>query len=596
MKPSSSRLLLCVLCVLCGEGLVAALDREAFTFTRWDLQAKISPSSQELAVRGRATLRNDSAMPHRHAVLQISSSLQWQSVRSAGKPLRFESQNYVTDVDHTGSLSEALVTLPQEVEPGGRVELEVEYGGKVVQDATRLVRLGAPQETALRSDWDRISESFTAVRGAGYVAWYPIATESASLAVGNEVFELLGRWKRRHAESSLRVVFQVNFPLASASTVVSNGKAVAGGGPGQSSVTYAFEPLGTSSPTFVVAGYRALLQAVARVYHLPGHEEAAAEYARAAASLQPLVAAWFGPPRRKFEVVELAEGAALSTSRPRIGPLIEVAPYESGAMLFTPLHTAQRDRLEVALIHPMTHASLASPRVWIEEGAAHFAQALAREQQQGRAAALAYLQQQRPALVAAERAMAESAARAVASGAGNGEPAARAPSLITTDDEVLYRTKAMFVWWMLRDLVGDAALQRALQAYRPQMDKSPAYVQSLVEKESGRPLEWFFDDWVYRGRGLPDFRVAETRARKNLDGGFTVDIAVDNLGTATAEVPVTVRTEAASVTQRLLIPAGSSEEVRITVPTKPLEAVVNDGSVPEPEMNNNRAPIQVPGP
>ncbi len=588
------RLLLCVLCVLGGEISSAALDREAFTFVRWDLEAQVSPSSQELAVRGKLVLRNDSETPQRQALLQISSSLQWQSVRVAGKALRFESENYVSDVDHTGGLSEVVVALPQEVAPGGAVELEVEYSGKVMQDATRLVRLGTPQETALRSDWDRISESFTAVRGIGYVAWYPIATESVSLAGGNEVFDLLGRWKRRHAESSLRVVFHVDFPLASASTVVSNGKALAGGGPGQSSVTYGFEPLGTTSPTFVVAGYRALLQAVARVYHLPGHEEAAAEYARVAATLQPLVAAWFGPPRKKFEIVELAEGAALSTSRPGSGPLLEVAPYESGAMLFTPLHTAQRDRLEVALVHQMTHASLASPRAWIEEGAAHFAQALEREQQQGRAAALEYLQRQRPVLVAAEKAMAESASRAVAAAAGTGEPAARAPSLITSDDEVLYRTKAMFVWWMLRDLAGDAALQRALQAYRPEMDKSPAYVQSLVEKESGRSLEWFFGDWVYRGRGLPDFRVAEAKARKNMDGSFTVDITVENLGTATAEVPVMVRTQAASFTQRLLVPAGSSEEVCITVSAKPLEAVVNDGSVPEPEMNNNRAVIVVP--
>lgn len=591
---SLSKFILCILCVLCGEISAAALDREAFTFTRWDLEARISPSSQELAVRGKVVLRNDDASPQRHAVLQVSSSFAWQSVRVAGKMLRLEPQNYVSDVDHSGSLSEVVAALPQEVAPGGAVELEVEYSGKVAQDATRLVRLGTPEAAALRSDWDRISESFTAVRGIGYVAWYPIATESASLGVGNEVFELLGRWKRRHAESSLRVVFHVNFPLASASTVVSNGKAVAGGGPGQTTVTYAFEPLGTASPTFVVAGYRALLQAVARVYHLPGHEEAAGEYARVAAALQPLVAAWFGPPRRKFEIVELAEGTALSTSRPRSGQPLDIAPYESGAMLFTPLHTAQRDRLEVALIHPMTHASLASPRAWIEEGAAHFAQALEREQQQGRAAALEYLQRQRPALVAAEKAIADAASRAAASGAGNGEPVARAPSLITSDDEVLYRTKAMFVWWMLRDLAGDAALQRALQAYRPELDKSPAYVQALVEKESGRPLEWFFDDWVYRGRGLPDFRVAETKVRPNMDGSFTVDVSVENLGTATAEVPVTVRTEAASVTQRLLVPADSSEEVRITVPAKPLEVVVNDGSVPEPEMNNNRAPIHVP--
>jgi hypothetical protein len=447
----------------------------------------------------------------------------------------------------------------------------------------------------LRTDWDRISESFTAVRGVGYVAWYPIATESVSLSEGNEVFEMLGRWKRRHAESSMRVVFRVDFPLLASFTLVSNGKALAGGGPGQTSVTYGFEPLGEASPTFVVAGYRALLQAVARVYHLPEHEEAAAEYARVAATLQPLVAAWFGPPRKKFEIVELAAGPPLSTSRPArtAGPLLEVAPYESGAMLFTPLHTAQRDLLEVALIHQMTHASLASPRAWIEEGPAHFAQALEREQQQGRGAALEYMQRQLPVLVATEKARADAAARA-ASGGGSEESSPRAPSLITTDDEVLYRTKAMFVWWMLRDMAGDAALQRALNAYRAEMDKSPAYVQSLVEKESGRSLEWFFGDWVYRGRGLPDFRISETRARQNLDGSFTVDVTVENQGSAAAEVPVTVRTQAGSETKRLIVPAGESDEVRFNLAAKPTEAVVNDGSVPESEMGNNRAVVAAP--
>ncbi|MGH9650496.1 MAG: hypothetical protein ACRD3I_08500, partial [Terriglobales bacterium] len=248
--------------------------------------------------------------------------------------------------------------------------------------------------------------------------------------------------------------------------------------------------------------------------------------------------------------------------------------------------------LEVALVHQMTHASLASFRPWIEEGAAHFAQALEREQQQGRGAALEYMQRQAPVLVAAEKTMVKETALLSESLPAKGNPTLNPPSLITTDDEVFYRTKAMFVWWMLRDMVGDAALQRALNAYRPDMDKSPAYVQSLVERESGRHLEWFFDDWVYRGRGLPDFLVTETKARPNLDGSFTVDLTVENRGTASAEVPVTVRTEAAGVSKRIVVIAGDSEEVRVTVPAKPIEALVNDGSVPESEMGNNRKQIE----
>ena len=46
---------------------VAALDREAFTVTHYDLNLRLEPSQQRLSVRGRITLRNDSAQPQRLA-------------------------------------------------------------------------------------------------------------------------------------------------------------------------------------------------------------------------------------------------------------------------------------------------------------------------------------------------------------------------------------------------------------------------------------------------------------------------------------------------------------------------------------------------
>ncbi len=36
-----------------------------------------------------------------------------------------------------------------------------------------------------------------------------------------------------------------------------------------------------------------------------------------------------------------------------------------------------------------------------------------------------------------------------------------------------YRSKAMYVWWMLRDMVGETALKKALQKYRADDDKDP---------------------------------------------------------------------------------------------------------------------------
>ena len=79
-------------------------------------------------------------------------------------------------------------------------------------------------------------------------------------------------------------------------------------------------------------------------------------------------------------------------------------------------------------------------------------------------------------------------------------------SLANATGEVFYRTKAAAVWWMLRDIVGDDALKQALQAYRkaPTLDRDPAGLERTLEKFSHKDLRWFFDDWVYRDRGLPD--------------------------------------------------------------------------------------------
>ena len=55
---------LCVLCVLCGFVSAArALEREAFTIAKYDLEIRLEPEQQRLGARGKITLRNDSAHP-----------------------------------------------------------------------------------------------------------------------------------------------------------------------------------------------------------------------------------------------------------------------------------------------------------------------------------------------------------------------------------------------------------------------------------------------------------------------------------------------------------------------------------------------------
>jgi hypothetical protein len=568
-----------VLCVLCGLIIQAhALDREAFSFASYALDVRIEPEQQRLAVRGKIRLRNDSAAPQRNLSLQISSSLDWRSLQIDGKPVPFVTQPYTSDIDHTGALSEAIVTLPQAIPPKGAVELEVGYEGIVPLDATRLTRIGVPAEVARHSDWDQIDKSFTAVRGIGHVAWYPIATESANLSEGNSVLETVARWKARQPQSDMRIKV-IHSGEGTPSTVLCNGKL--GGLRADQRMDRAygvenecdFQPVGETVPAFVIGAYEGLDQPPVNISYLPDHKSAAQTYAVAVRLGVPFVTEWFGAPKgpveARVEVVELSDP--------------EASPYESGSMLLTPLNSDSK-LAQLTAVHQLTHTAFSSPRPWIYEGLAHFAQAVYRERESGRQAALDFMGLHRTALADAEKVLA--AERSQNSGAGE--------SLVSTRMEDIYRSKALYVWWMLRDMIGDDALKKALAAYRPEADTTPAYMQHLVEAQTASDLGWFFDDWVYHDRGLPDFKVAAVYPWETSGNAHVVTVTVENLGSAAAEVPLMLRMEEGQVTKRLLVRGKSKAILRIEALSAPREIVVNDGSVPESDMSNNVHKIDAP--
>ena len=160
-------------------------------------------------------------------------------------------------------------------------------------------------------------------------------------------------------------------------------------------------------------------------------------------------------------------------------------------------------------------------------------------------------------------------------------------SLVNTYDEERYRSKAMCVWWMLRDMVGDQALKKAIASYHAEQDKEPSYMPQLIQAQTQRDLEWFFDDWVYRDRGLADFKVESVFPRKTLKEAYMLTITVANLGTAGAEVPLTVKFGKGETTKRIEVRAKSKTVIRVEVSALPAEVVVNDGSVPESDTTNN---------
>lgn len=297
-----------------------------------------------------------------------------------------------------------------------------------------------------------------------------------------------------------------------------------------------------------------------RYFH--GHDGPAASYADVAEKVAPFISDWFGKPRDQARTVEL--------------PDPEAAPFESGRLLLTPLASTDSKLFGLAAAHQLTHAAFSSPRPWIEEGLAHFAQALYLEHEKGRQAALDYMGLHRSAF----------------SEAGKPVTAPRSEdevnrSLVNTTSEELYRSKAMCVWWMLRDMIGDPALKKALAAYKPEQDKEPSYMPRLIAAQTQRDLQWFFDDWVYHDRGLPDFKVASAFSRKTMTNTYMVTITIDNLGAAGAEVPVTVRFAGGEITKRLEVRGKNKGVIRVEVPAPPQEVAVNDGSVPESDLTNN---------
>ncbi len=88
-----------------------AIDRNAFTITRYQLEVQVGPQLARDGRHGKLTLRNDSQLPQKVLALQVSSSLNGMRIgRWTTSLLQWLGDNYTSDIDHTGSLSEAIVT------------------------------------------------------------------------------------------------------------------------------------------------------------------------------------------------------------------------------------------------------------------------------------------------------------------------------------------------------------------------------------------------------------------------------------------------------------------------------------------------------
>src|SRR5438445_5579741 len=130
---------------------------------------------------------------------------------------------------------------------------------------------------------------------------------------------------------------------------------------------------------------------------------------------------------------------------------------------------------------------------------------------------------------------------------------------------------------MVSDIVGDDALKEAIRKYRAEEnnDKAPKYVEQLIETASKRDLSWFFDDWVYQDRGLPDFHVQSVHAWKTEKGVQFITVTLENLGNAGAEVPFTILFEGGEITKRIEVRAKATATTRVELPGEASEIRIN---------------------
>jgi hypothetical protein len=548
-------------------------ERQAVTFTDFDMDVRLQTATHHIAVRALLAVRNDGKSALVRLPLQVSSSLNWERIRVLGKDVQFPVATLNSDSDHTGQLHEAAVALPQPLAPGASLQLDVTYSGAIAASAQRLIAIGTPQDVALHSDWDQIETAFTGLRGFGNVVWYPVSTVPVVLGDGARLFDEIGEHKLRLAGSHFRLRLTVEFPHGRQPSIalinghpaplaITDDAAQSAEVDGIATAQVQSSTLGFEAPSLFVAIRTPHPGPNVTAYTLPDNEVAVQSWLTAATAVTPFLQGWLGQRHRSdLTLLDL--------------PDLQDAPYETGSLLATSLHEGAPDQLNGVLAHALTHAWVQSPRAWLSEGVAHFMGTLWIEKQHGREQALSALESSRPALALAEPS---------SPGESNGQPLAQAIS------PVYYRTKATYVLWMLRDLASDPTLSAALRAYDPTQDFSKGYnkdsgpssFETLIEQAgTRRDLTAFFADWVDSDKGLPDLTIDSVFPSAQQSGNWLVAINVSNAGYASAEVPVSVRTDATSITQRMRIPAHGKAVQRILIQGKPTEVQVNDGTVPE---------------
>ncbi len=588
---------------------VTDAERSSVHVDAVSLDLHLTPADALEEGRASLTLRNVGREPLARIPLQISSTLRWQSIAAAGGPVTFTQSPVATDTDHTGYAQEAVLVPAAALAPGATLMVTAFYSGKVEASAARLTALGATPEQAAATDWDAIQPTSdagsTALRGFGDVLWYPVAGPVALLGETNKLFATVAAQRVANETTRMQLrltVLYVGDPpdgvifdgvLAPLNRQSDDEDALVGEARGIATAEFPLQAIGFRVPNLFLTAQEA--QTGSRFLAVVTPKAGSADpYSSAVDLVSPLEIETLGPAP--------------------LGPLLLLdhrgQPFEDHALLVAQL-SPQSDPKAIApaLVRPLTHAwfRLAAPAGnWLDQGVPELMSLLYLERTDGREAVLAELRQASNLIALAEPDLEKT-------------PDAAGQPLTSAATEVYLHRKAAAVLWQLRDLVGEAVFRDGLVSFRhalvaePELAEDAQAFERALERVSGKDLKWFFADWVYRDRGLPDLTIVAVNPRPlateavgaqpggppghpGRSAGYLVAVEVRNDGDAAAEVPVSVRAagagEALTTTVRLRIAAHATASTRVVFETVPEVVQVNDGTVPELRSTSHTFRIQ----
>jgi hypothetical protein len=150
------------------------------------------------------------------------------------------------------------------------------------------------------------------------------------------------------------------------------------------------------------------------------------------------------------------------------------------------------------------------------------------------------------------------------------------------DSPEVVRLRGEGIFRMLHHLLGDDGwwkfVRRLLEEYRFK-DVSDQNIIHLANEVSDKPLDWFFEQWLY-GNVLPKYEITLAEARivrkpRSVLVEYDVRVVVKNHGTGRMAVPVYVNTDRDHVLRDVWLDAGQEDTLTMVVPHRPTFAMVD---------------------